>query len=100
MQGYYYPVSSVGELKENETGTIVGLYCPDFMDKLNSPGWHFHFITQDKKSGGHLLNLSSKKIAVQLDKKTDFKMKIIEDEKFQQMQLSKDMSKDMSKKKT
>jgi len=81
--------------KENETGTIVGLYCPDFMDKLNSPGWHFHFITQDKKSGGHLLNLSSKKIAVQLDKKTDFKMKIIEDEKFQQMQLSKDMSKDM-----
>ncbi len=81
--------------KENETGTIVGLYCPDFMDKLNSAGWHFHFITQDKQSGGHLLNLSSKKMAVQLDKKTDFKMKIIEDEKFQQMQLSKDMSKDI-----
>ena len=81
--------------KENETGTIVGLYCPDFMDKLNSPGWHFHFITQDKKSGGHLLNLSSKKIAVQLDKKTDFKMILPEEEKFQNMQLSKDMSKDM-----
>ncbi|MCR4662921.1 MAG: acetolactate decarboxylase [Endomicrobiaceae bacterium] len=81
--------------KENETGTIVGLYCPDFMDKLNSPGWHFHFITEDKQSGGHLLNLSSKKIAVQLDKKTDFKMTLPEEEKFQQMQLSKDMSKDM-----
>ena len=42
-----------------------------------------------------LLKLSTKKITVQLDKKTDFKMKIIEDEKFQQMQLAKDMSKDI-----
>ena len=81
--------------KENETGTIVGLYCPDFMDKLNSSGWHFHFITEDKKSGGHLLNVSAKKMSVQLDKKTTFKMKLPEEEKFQNMQLSKDMSKDM-----
>jgi len=81
--------------KENETGTIVGLYCPDFMDKLNSAGWHFHFITEDKQSGGHLLDLSSKKITVQLDKKTTFKMNLSEEEKFQNMQLSKDMSKDM-----
>ena len=81
--------------KENETGIIVGLYCPDFMDKLNSSGWHFHFITQDKKSGGHLLNVSAKKLNVQLDKKTSFKMILPEEEKFQQFQLSEDMSKDI-----
>ena len=81
--------------KENETGTIVGLYCPDFMDKLNSSGWHFHFITADKKNGGHLLNVSAKKMSVLLDKKTTFKMILPEEEKFQQFKLSKDMSKDM-----
>ena len=81
--------------KENETGTIVGLYCPDFMDKLNSSGWHFHFITADKKNGGHLLNASAKNVSVQLDKKTTFKMILPEEEKFQKFQLSKDMSKDI-----
>ncbi len=71
------------------------MFCPNYIDKLNSPGWHFHFINQDKKSGGHLLNLSLKKITVQLDKKTSFKMILPEEEKFQQFQLSEDMSKDI-----
>jgi acetolactate decarboxylase len=80
---------------EKETGTIIGLFCPDFMDKLNSSGWHFHFITADKKHGGHLLNVCAKNISVKLDKKTSFKMILPEEEKFQQFQLAKDMSKDI-----
>ncbi len=56
---------------------------------------HFHFITQDKKNGGHLLNVCAKNISVKLDKKTSFKMILPEEEKFQQFQLSEDMSKDI-----
>jgi len=80
---------------ENETGTIVGLYCPDFMDKLNSPGWHFHYINSSKKNGGHLLEVSAKKAAVQMNKKTNIEMKLSEKENFQKLPLSKDMSKDI-----
>jgi acetolactate decarboxylase len=80
---------------ENETGTIVGLYCPDFMDKLNSQGWHFHYINSSRKNGGHLLEVSAKKATVQLSKKTKFEMKLSEKENFQNLPLSKDMSKDM-----
>jgi acetolactate decarboxylase len=37
-------------------GTIVGFRCPDFVKGgVNVPGYHFHFITADKKAGGHLL---------------------------------------------
>ena len=25
-------------------GTVVALYCPDYMDGLNTAGWHLHFI--------------------------------------------------------
>lgn len=37
---------------ENVQGTIVGLYCPPYMGGLNTVGWHFHFITDDKKLAG------------------------------------------------
>lgn len=27
------------------------------MGGLNTPGWHFHFISDDKNKGGHILHL-------------------------------------------
>ena len=36
-------------------GTIVGFRCPDSVKGINVPGYHLHFITADKKAGGHLL---------------------------------------------
>jgi acetolactate decarboxylase len=37
-------------------GTIVGFRCPDFIKGgINVPGYHLHFITADRKAGGHLL---------------------------------------------
>ena len=43
---------------EDIEGTVVGLFCPSFMSSLNSHGWHLHFISDDRKVGGHVLNLS------------------------------------------
>lgn len=48
-------------------GTIVGLYCPYFVKGVNVPGYHLHFITQDKKRGGHLLDCRLSKGTVVLD---------------------------------
>ena len=42
----------------NINGTLVALYCPDFMSSLNTPGWHLHFISDDRKFGGHVLGLN------------------------------------------
>ena len=43
---------------EDIEGTVVGLFCPSFMSALNNYGWHLHFISDDKKVGGHVLDLS------------------------------------------
>lgn len=37
-------------------GTAVGFWFPKYFDGVNFPGFHFHFITNDKKAGGHLLD--------------------------------------------
>lgn len=38
-------------------GTLVGLWCPEYAKGLNVPGYHFHYLTADRKAGGHVLGL-------------------------------------------
>ena len=52
---------------ENLFGTIIGIYLPDTIGKINSSGWHFHFISDDRKKGGHLLDASFEKAEIQID---------------------------------
>ena len=97
-----YP-TLVGALKEKQTefteknikGTLVGLYCPNYMGELNSVGWHFHFISEDKKKGGHILDLSLKGGTAYLDKTDKFTMILPEDKKFHALNLAKDMKADI-----
>ncbi len=39
----------------NTEGTLVGFYTPPFMGSLSVPGMHLHFLSADRKTGGHLL---------------------------------------------
>ena len=40
----------------NLKGTIVGFWYPRYVGGINVPGYHFHFITKDRKRGGHVLD--------------------------------------------
>ena len=37
-------------------GTLIGIYTPPGMDMLSAPGWHFHFLSADRRHGGHVLS--------------------------------------------
>jgi acetolactate decarboxylase len=39
-------------------GTLVGLRGPDYVRGLGVPGWHWHFLTSDRRRGGHVLDLT------------------------------------------
>ncbi|MBR3623019.1 MAG: acetolactate decarboxylase [Selenomonadaceae bacterium] len=82
--------------EKNINGTLVGIYCPNYMNGLNSPGWHFHFISDDKKKGGHILEFSLNNGTVYLDKTDKFTMILPDDQKFQNLNLAKDMSADIN----
>ena len=76
---------------ENITGTVVGLYCPDYMGGLNTPGWHFHFISDDRTKGGHMLDLSFASAKAELDVTPSFDMKLSDNSEFQGMELAKNV---------
>ena len=41
---------------EQIRGSLVGVYFPDHMDGINMPGWHLHFLSEDRKLGGHVFD--------------------------------------------
>ena len=53
---------------ENIRGSLVGVYFPDHMDGINMPGWHLHFLSEDRTKGGHVFNVIMKQGTVRLDK--------------------------------
>ncbi len=67
----------------NVSGTLVGLYFPDYMSKLNSAGWHFHFISDDGTKGGHVLNVRFANATAEFDKASSFTMLIPDTSSFQ-----------------
>ena len=83
--------------QKNINGTIVGLYCPAFMSSLNSVGWHFHFVSADKKFGGHVLEMKIKNATADFDKTDNFSMILPENKDFQNLNLGKDLSEDIRK---
>lgn len=45
---------------EELDGTLVCVYYPDYMDGINAAGWHLHFISGDRKKGGHVFGVDNR----------------------------------------
>ena len=80
---------------ENLAGTVVALYCPDYMDGINTPGWHLHFISDDETKGGHVLDLSIENAEMAMDIISEFVMVIPNRASFNEKDLAADMKKEI-----
>ncbi len=76
-------------------GTVVGVYCPAYMSMMNNHGWHLHFISDDRRIGGHVLDLSFDDTECQLTKTDSMNIIIPGTEQFQSLDLSQDQEKDI-----
>lgn len=74
-------------------GTMVGFFCPAFARGLNVPGYHLHFITQDRSAGGHVLRLVVEKATVEVSEITDWSVRLPDDAAFKHAKLDVDRQK-------
>jgi acetolactate decarboxylase len=77
---------------ENVEGVIVGLRCPPFMKAVNVSGYHLHFLTKDKKAGGHVLGLTVDKAVVKIDQINNFYVILPENQDFYRLNMETDRS--------
>lgn len=53
-------------------GTMVGFYCPEFIGQINVAGYHLHFISDDKKFGGHVMEFEATSLDVAMDEMYEY----------------------------
>ena len=81
----------------NITGSLVGVYYPDYMDGINAAGWHLHFVNDERNKGGHVYEIKMSSGKVRLAKKTRIDIQLPKDPAFDTYSL-KSASKDEIKK--
>jgi acetolactate decarboxylase len=52
-------------------GVLVGFWTPPYAQAINVPGYHFHFLAEDRSLGGHVLDLVVDELEVALHLESD-----------------------------
>ncbi len=81
---------------KNVRGTMVGLRCPPYVKGINVPGYHLHFISADRKAGGHVLDFKVQKAIAEIDDTNEFFLMLPSDNSFYQADLAVDRAKELS----
>lgn len=77
---------------ENTTGSLIAVFCPAYVNGINLPGWHFHYLSGDKTQGGHVLGLSADELEVKINKIERFDLTLPQNEEFAKCDLCEDLS--------
>ncbi len=73
-------------------GVLVGLWTPEYAKTVNVTGWHLHFLTEDRRGGGHLLACQGGPLTAEVQHLADFRMAIPETAAFLAADLTHDPS--------
>ena len=82
-------------LFENIRGSLVGVYFPDYMDGINMPGWHLHFLSEDRSKGGHVFDVSVRKGEAKVDKITNIYLNLPKEAAFDTYSLKQDLEEEI-----
>lgn len=71
-------------------GTLVGFWTPDHARSIGIPGYHLHFLSDDRTLGGHVLGLAADRLEVGLHIESDLHVAIPETDEFLAADLGSD----------
>jgi acetolactate decarboxylase len=80
----------------NVAGTIVGLWTPGYASSFSVPGYHFHFISDDRSRGGHVLDCAASHVSIRACSMADLHVALPETAEFLRADLSRDPNADLT----
>ena len=80
---------------EDQEGTLVGLWSPGFAGSFSVPGYHFHFLSADRKRGGHVLECRAVDVTIDGCAMHDMHVPLPETAEFLKADLSRNPSEDL-----
>ena len=71
-------------------GILIGIRSPAFSKGISVPGYHWHYLTEDRQHGGHVLKLTLVQGSAQVGPIGELDLQIPRNEAFAQADQSKD----------
>ena len=75
---------------ENVAGTLVGFWTPSYARTINVPGYHLHLLSDDHRHAGHVLELQSRELSLELHRENHLQLVLPETAAFLKADLSGD----------
>lgn len=79
----------------NIRGTLVGFRSPPWTKGVTLPGWHLHFISDDRTRGGHVLVVQFTNVRARLDACDAIHIALPHDDAFARTDLAADRQKEL-----
>jgi acetolactate decarboxylase len=80
---------------EYQEGTLVGLWSPGFAGSFSVPGYHFHFLSANRKRGGHVLECKALDVTIGGCAMYEMHVSLPETAEFLEADLSRDPNDDL-----
>ncbi|MEZ4678406.1 MAG: acetolactate decarboxylase [Caldilineaceae bacterium] len=63
--------------EQHISGSMIGFRLPDYLAGTNVAGYHFHFLSDDKQVGGHVLDCTTTAVTVAADDIADIRVDLL-----------------------
>jgi acetolactate decarboxylase len=73
---------------QNIEGTLVGVWYPEYMSRVNVAGFHFHFVDTGRQHGGHVFGFDMEHGILDIQALHDVQINLIESTTFEQADLA------------
>ena len=79
------------------SGDLVGFRLPGYVNGVNAPGWHLHFVDTARQHGGHVVNFSLRDGELRFCHADDYQIHLPAPEVLDGLDLSRNWSKELKR---
>ena len=79
------------------TGTLVGFWSPPYASGLEVAGYHFHFLADDRRAGGHVLDCAGGELQAQIQMEGSVHLALPDNRAFLSADLEGDPTDDLAR---
>jgi acetolactate decarboxylase len=78
-------------------GTMVGFWSPPYASGVEVAGYHLHFVSDDRRTGGHVLGCAGKQLRVRVQEEADVHLALPDTTAFRRADLTHDPTADLDR---
>lgn len=82
---------------KDTSGVLVGFWSPEFMQTIAVPGYHLHFVSDNRLIGGHLLDCVLSSAVIEVSEVRSLQIVLPQTQGFDRSELSSDKSRELER---